>query len=202
MSNWTYSLLALPGFFVGLLLMSRIGHLVQIFVKPAKASDAEGELRPPVTLNQILAALAFMVGWLAVFGALALYARNWESGSTGWMWFFVGLAATPCVLFPLTLYLWQREHKKYAEHIAINRELSADDTEFIYDIEFDQTYINTMIDRYLQQEPTIPSNQSIPVIVVLVFVATWLLGPLETGRVFFAVIMALMCMPSAPMELI
>ena len=192
MSNWTYSLLALPGIFVGLILMSRIGHLAQAFVKPVQESDTGPAERPLVTLNQVLGTLAIVAVWLAVFGALALHARTWESGAIGWMWFFVGIAATPCVLFPLTLYLWQREHKRYAEHVAVNREWSADDTGFIYDIEFDETYINTMIDRYLQQEPTIPSNESIPVVMVLVFAAMWLINPLETGRVFFAVIMVLM----------
>jgi hypothetical protein len=192
LSNWTYSLLALPGFFVGLMLMGRIGRLAQIFAKPVQESDTDSAERSPVTLKLILGTLAIMVGWLAVFGALALYARNWESGATGWMWFFVGMAAAPCVLFPLTLYIWQRQHKRYAEHIAVNRELSADDSKYIYDIEFDETYINTMIDRYLQQAPTIPSNESIPVIAALVFAATWLFDPLETGGVFFATVMVIM----------
>lgn len=191
MSNWTYSLLALPGFFVGLMLMGRIGRLAQVFAKPAQEPDTDSAERPPVSLKLVLGTFAIMAGWLAVFGALALYARSWESGAIGWMWFFVGMAAGPCVLFPLTLYLWQREHKRYAEHVAVNRELSADDSAFFYDIEFDEAYINTMIDRYLQQEPMMPSKESIPVIAVVVFAATWLFIPTETGGVFFAVVMAI-----------
>lgn len=173
------------------MLMGRIGRLAQIFVKPVKESDTDSAERPPVTPKLILGTLAIMVGWLAVFGALALYARNWESGATGWMWFFVGMAAGPCVLFPLTLFIWQRQYERYAEHIAVNRELSANDSKYNYDIEFDETYINTMIDRYLQQEPTIPSNKSIPVIAALVFAAIWLFDPRETGGVFFAIVMVI-----------
>ena len=194
MSIWTYSLLALPGFLVGLMLMGRIAHLAQVFLEPAREPDtdsAERLPRPSVSLKLVLGTLAIMAGWLAVFGALALYARSWESGAIGWMWFFVGMAAGPCVLLPLTLYLSQREHKRYAKHVAANRELCTDDSEFVYDIEFDEAYINTMIDRYLQQEPTMPSKESIPVIAVLVFAATWLLNPLDTGAVFFAVVMAI-----------
>ena len=192
MSNWTYSLLALPGFFVGLMLMGRIGRLAQVFVKPAQESDSDSKERPPVTLKLVLGSLAIVFGWLAVFGGLAFYARSWESGATGWMSFFIGMAAGPCVLYPLTLYIWQREHKRYEEHVAVNRELSGDDTEFTYDIEFDETYINTMIERYLQQEPMMPSNESIPVIAALVFAATWLFNPLESGGILFGVVMVIM----------
>jgi len=192
LSNWTYSLLAVPGFFVGLMLMGRIGRLAQVFVKPEQEADTESAKRPPVTLKQVLGALAIVAVWLTVFGALAFYARTWDSGATGWMWFFIGMAAGPCVLFPLTLYMWQREHRKYVEHIAVNRELSADDSQFIYDIEFSETYTNTMIDRYIQQEPMIPSNESIAVIAAVVFAATWLLGPLETGSIFFAIVTVIM----------
>lgn len=174
------------------MLMGRIGRFAQLFVKPPQEPDTDSTERPPVTLKLVLGSTAIVIGWLTVFGALALYARSWESGAIGWMWFFVGMAAGPCVLFPLTLYFWQREHKRYAEHVAVNRELSAVDSEFIYDIEFDEAYINTMIDRYLQQDPTIPSNESMPVIAILVFAVTWMFDPVETGGVFFAVAMAIM----------
>ncbi len=171
--------------------MSRIGRLVQIFVDPMKEPDTEESARQSVTLSQALGTLTLVVCWLTIFGALAFYARDWESGATGWMWFFVGIAAAPCVLFPLMLYLWQRENRRYAEHVAVNRELSAADNKFVYEIEFDYTYINTMIDRYLQQEPAIPGVKSIPVILVLVFAATWLFAPLGTSGLFFAVTVAI-----------
>lgn len=177
MSDWTITLLVLPGFFVGTLVWSRIGHLLQAILGidgEAKTGEEEG---PAWTRNQILAVIAWVAGWLVVFGGLAYYFFDLRGGPSGWFWFFVGVAATPGVIMPPTLIFLLRHQRRTAEYTAELGSEPPSDTEFVYEITFDEPYIRTMIDRYIRQLPMGGSIKAGFVVLAGAAAVIWIIDP-------------------------
>jgi hypothetical protein len=102
-----YPLLVLPGLTAGLLVWSRIVHLS--FALTGLTSTIRPSVEVPVAvLGRYVAALLVFGGvWLAVFSGIAAYFYLHQQ-SRGWPWFFVGIAATPCLVLPNALIVWRR----------------------------------------------------------------------------------------------
>ena len=151
--DWTYLLLILPGLFVGFLAFSRISHLLQAFIKPEANSDTVRTPDASLTRVEAIGALAFAVCWLGLFGGLAYYLLTERGSSPGWSWFFVGIAATPIIIFPATLLLLDRARRRRAEYVKRANSIRQDSGTFDYEITFSESYIRTLISRYLRQSP-------------------------------------------------
>jgi hypothetical protein len=107
-----YFLLLLPGFWVGLFVWSRMNQLFLVAV----GLKYDMSLPPPSDEDTLMRwFLLFLVTLVAVylilFGGLAYYFR--QVGSPGWSWFFLGAAATPCLMVPAVLWA-RRLHKRRA----------------------------------------------------------------------------------------
>lgn len=186
MSDWTYLLLTLPGFFAGLLVWSRISHLLQIFISTNTDSSSAEETSASSFRNQLLGVIAFIAGWLGLFGGLAFYFFEKQDGSWGWFWFFVGISVTPCVIVPPALFFWLRGRKRIAKYEADTGESPPSGTTIVYDISFDESYIRTLIDRYLRQLPMYPRPVSALISVNLIVVAVLIFVPTEDVRYIIA----------------
>ena len=78
-------------------------------IKTGVDSDDAPQADQRLSRNQILAVVAFLTGWVALFAAIGLYIHVVKDGPAGWFWFFVGIAATPCFILPLAIYILQRD---------------------------------------------------------------------------------------------
>ena len=153
MSDWTYLLLILPGLFIGFLSFSRIGHLLQAFIKPEANSDTARTPDASLTRAEVIGTVAFAVCWSGLFGGLAYYLLTERGSSPGWFWFFVGIATTPIIIFPVTLLLLNRVRRRRAEYDERANSNRQDSSTFDYEIAFSESYIRTLISRYLRQNP-------------------------------------------------
>lgn len=143
----------LPGLFVGFLAFSRINHLLQAFIKPEATSDIAQAPDASLTRIEVIGTVAFAVCWSLLFGGLAYYLLTEHGSSPGWFWFFVGIATTPIVIFPATLLLLDRARRQRAEYDERANTSRQDSNTFDYEITFSESYIRTLISRYLRQNP-------------------------------------------------
>ncbi len=180
MSDWTHLLAILPGIFAGLLLISRVSHVAQIFTK----TEVDSEDTPPtdqlLSQNQILIAAAFVFGWMALFAAIGIYTHVVHDGSAGWFWFFVGITATPLIILPPTIYVLQRNRNRRATFSAAKHSRQQTGETFEYEITFDEDYIRSLVDRYLQQDPFAGHPYVLIVLFTVAAAVTWgldLFGP-------------------------
>ena len=179
-------LFLLPGFFVGLLVWTRVAHLLQAFSGVDGESKTRESEAPAWTRKQILAVIAWIVGWVAVFGGLAYYVLGLHGALSGWFWFFVGAAATPGVILPpvlLFLFRYRQRTGKYAAELNAGYLSNA---QFVYTITFDETYIRTMIDRHLRQ---LSMGGTIKVgfaLIAVIAVAIWIIDPFDGDAALIA----------------
>jgi hypothetical protein len=196
MSDWTITLLVLPGFFVGTLVWSRLAHLLQAILGidgETKAGEDEG---PAWTRNQILAVIAWVAGWLAVFGGLAYYFFDLHGRPSGWFWFFVGVTATPGVILPPALIFLFRHQRRTAEYTAELESAPPSSAEFVYEITFDEPYIRTMIDRYLRQLPMGGSIKAGFVLLAGVAAVIWIIDPFGGDAALIASLILIVGVPA------
>lgn len=177
MSDWTITLLVLPGFFVGTLVWSRIAHLLQAILGIDGKTKARQDEGPGWTGNQVVAVIAWVAGWLVVFGGLAYYFFDLHGRPSGWFWFFVGAAATPAVMLPPALIFLFRHQRRTSRYTARLASEAASNTEFVYEITFDEPYIRTMIERYLQQLPIGGSIKGGLVLLAGAAAVFWIIDP-------------------------
>ena len=176
MSDWTHLIAILPGIFAGMLLVSRVGHFAQIFTKTGVDSDDAPQADQRLSRNQILAVVAFLTGWVALFAAIGIYIHVVKDGPAGWFWFFVGIAATPCFILPLAIYILQRDRKRRAAFSADNPSRQQSEQFYEYEITFDEAYIRSLIDRYLQQDPLTGRPFALLILFTTAAVAIWFFG--------------------------
>ena len=178
--------LALPGLFVGLLIWSRVGHLLQNFVGVDSKNDAAKGKHSASTRHQIRIISMFVAGWLAIFSGLAYYVFSTRGEATGWFWFFIGIITTPGVILPPLLFFWLRHSRSVDKYTAALRTNAPADTLFVYKIKFDETYIQTMSKRYLRQLPMGGSFRSNLVAIAGIATAFWIFNPLGNNAAVVA----------------
>jgi hypothetical protein len=105
-------LLLLPGFFAGQFVWIMLYRLFRVAVGLKRGmslppSDEERLMRRFLLFLVILVAV-----YLILFGGLAYYFRR--VGSTGWSWFFLGAAATPCFTVPVVIWAWHLQKRRLA----------------------------------------------------------------------------------------
>lgn len=180
-------LLMLPGLLVGFLAFSRIGRLLQLFIK----SDTDTERTPTTSTSltrlQVFGVFAFVLSWSGLIGALAYYFLTERGGSIGWFWFFLGIAATPLIIFPAAMLLNRRRRRWHAEYDAKAVLDQQDIGTFDYEITFDEAYIRTLIRRYLRQLPTIGHPLTLSIVFTVAAVVIWVFELFGGESVFFAI---------------
>src|SRR6185503_591130 len=105
--NSVHFLLVFPGLMAGLLVWTRIGHLFLAIVSVRRGTNPPAVKEPAPLEKQLLLALFVIGSWAVAFGGVSFYLRE-HSQSVGWFWFFLGMAATPCVILPTVWRVWQR----------------------------------------------------------------------------------------------
>jgi hypothetical protein len=187
LSDWTYLLAILPGIFIGLLLFSRIGHLAQVFIKTDADSDEAPQTSESLSRNQVLIVAAFVVGWVGLFAALAFYIHSVRNGSIGWFWFFVGIAATPCVILPPAIYFLNRGRNRRAVFNASEPSRQQSRKTYEYEITFDETYIRSLIDRYLRQDALAGRPYALAILFTVAAVVIWIFDLFGAESLAFAI---------------
>jgi len=187
LSDSIYLLSILPGIFVGLLVFSRIGRLVQAFIKTDANSDKAQETSATLNRNQILGVFAFVTGWLGLFGALAYYVVTVRNGSVGWYWFFVGIAATPCIVFPPAIYFLQRGRNRCAMFDANKPSRGQSRKTYEYEITFDETYIRSLIDKHVRLDWPVGHPHALAFVFAVAAVVVWIFDVFEGNSFTFAV---------------
>ena len=192
MSAWTSVFVALPGLLAGMLIWSRIAHLLHALVGIDGEQETAKSDEPASSRRQLLIVIAFVAGWLALFGGLAFYLFNAKGAPAEWFWFFVGIATTPGIILPPVLITWFRYRRRALDDTAAPQTSETADAKFVYNIKFDEPYIRTMSNRYLR---VLPMGNTFKVslgLVAGVAITFWLLKPIGDGSsliafIFFAV---------------
>ena len=98
--SWSF-VFALPGFYAGMFLWQHmvlwfgtIYSMTRLASSPLPMDDARVKA-------QLYVVLLVGVSWLVAFGAVVFYLARGGTSKPGWAWFFVGVAAVPCVLVSL-----------------------------------------------------------------------------------------------------
>ena len=180
-------LLMLPGLFVGFLVFSRIGHLLQAFIKTDTNTEEAPTTSTSLTRLEIFGAAAFVVCWSGLFGGLAYYFLTGRGSSIGWFWFFTGIAATPLIIFPAAMLLILRGRRRHAEYDAKAVSDRQDIGTFDYEIAFDEAYIRTLIRRYLRQFPTVGHPLTLSIVFTVAAVVIWAFELFGRESAFFAI---------------
>ena len=175
-----------------MLVWSRIGHLLQVFIKVDTDSDGAKETSASSLRNQVIGVVAFVVCWLGLFGGLAYYVLFEHSGSIGWFWFIVGIAATPCIILPPAFYFLQRGRRRQAEYNADERSDRRSKETYDYEITFDETYIRTLIDRYLRQFPIAGRPQVLSILFTVAAAVIWIFDVFDGDSFAFAALVFVM----------
>lgn len=171
-----------------MLVWSRIGHLLQIFIKTDAGSETTKESSGSTLRMQIIGGIVFVVCWLGLFGGLAYYVLFERNGSIGWFWFLVGIAITPCIILPPALSFLRRRSKRKTKYAADEGSNQRIEETYDYEITFDEIYIRVLIDRYLRQLPGSVRPQLLAILFTIAAAIIWIFEVFNSESVFVAAI--------------
>lgn len=176
----------LPGLFAGLLVISRISHLLQAFIKNDVGSKNGRGACVPESRGPILGVVIFAVCWLGVLGGTAYYILTKGQGIGGWFWFFVGMAATPFIMLPPVVFAVLRNQGR-SELLSPDRISEERIWEsYEYAITFDEGYIRSLIQKYLDQDPMVGKRKGYIVLFGIIGLVIWMFDLLGADSARFA----------------
>jgi len=96
-------LLALPGFIIGNLFFSRIGHLIAIAVGLAPTGALDVQYNEARSRKDLVTTITYLCSWIVLFGGITTFFFFNQPAQWAWFWFFLGVTATPLLTVPILL---------------------------------------------------------------------------------------------------
>ena len=101
MDSWSF-VFVLPGFYAGLFLWQHMVLWFGAVYSMTRAARSALPMDDARTRKWLYVLLLVGVCWLIAFGGVVFYLTRGANSKPGWVWFFVGVAAVPCVLVSST----------------------------------------------------------------------------------------------------